>query len=127
MTKGILDPKDYYYRRVYTDAVRAIDALIDQDWLDPSRIAVIGGSQGGGITLAVAGLDPRISAAAPDVPFLCDFPRAVRLAARDPYGEISRFLAMQRDKVSTVFANLSYFDGVNFAARAKAPALFPPA
>ncbi len=26
MTKGILDPATYYYRRVYTDAVRAVDA-----------------------------------------------------------------------------------------------------
>ncbi len=26
MTKGILDPKHYYYRRVFTDAVRAIEA-----------------------------------------------------------------------------------------------------
>ena len=25
MTKGILDKNDYYYRRVFTDAVRAVD------------------------------------------------------------------------------------------------------
>lgn len=124
MTKGILDKHDYYYRRVFTDAVRAIDALLVHEAVDPERLAVIGGSQGGGIALAVAGLDRRVQLAAPDVPFLCDFPRAVRIAARDPYGEIARFLAMHRDKVEQVFDTLSYFDGVCFAARATAPALF---
>ncbi len=92
--------------------------------VDPDRIAVCGGSQGGGITLAVAGLDPAVRAAMPDVPFLCDFRRAVGLAARDPYGEISRYLSVHRDRVDSAFATLGYFDGVNFAARAKAPALF---
>jgi len=31
------------------------------------------------MTLAVAGLVPEIFAALPDVPFLCDFPRAVAI------------------------------------------------
>ena len=56
----------------------------------------------------------------PDVPFLSDFPRAVQIAARDPYGEIARYLATHRDKVANTFKTLTYFDGVNFAARAKA-------
>jgi cephalosporin-C deacetylase len=30
----------------------------------------------------------------------------------------------QRDKIDTVFDTLAYFDGMNFAVRAKAPALF---
>ena len=124
MTKGILDRADYYYRRLFTDAVRAIDALAGQDFVDPDRIAVCGGSQGGGITLAVAGIDSRIAAAMPDVPFLCDYPRAVQKALRDPYGEIVRFLAQHRDKKAKVFETLNYFDGVNFARQAKAPALF---
>ena len=124
MTKGILDKNDYYYRRVFTDAVRAVDALIGQDFVDAGRIAVCGGSQGGGIALAVAGIDPRVKAAMPDVPFLCDYPRAVQKAARDPYGELVRYMAQHRDKIDQVFKTLSYFDGVNFARQASAPALF---
>ncbi len=58
MTKGILDPKHYYYRRVFTDAVRAIDAARSHPEVDASRIAVTGGSQGGGITIAAAGTRP---------------------------------------------------------------------
>jgi cephalosporin-C deacetylase len=60
----------------------------------------------------------------PDVPFLCDYPRAVQTAGRDPYLEIVRFLAQHRDKKEQVFETLRYFDGVNFARQAKAPALF---
>jgi cephalosporin-C deacetylase len=124
MTKGILDRNDYYYRRLFTDGVRAIDALVGQDFVDPERIAVCGGSQGGGISLAVAGIDPRVKAVMPDVPFLCDYPRAVQKAQRDPYGEIVRFLAQHRDKKAKVFETLNYFDGVNFARQSKAAALF---
>lgn len=124
MTRGVADPRTYFYRRVFTDAVRAVEALRSRPEIDGQRIAAVGGSQGGGITLAVAGLVPDLKAAMPDVPFLCDFPRAVAIATRDPYGEIARFLAVQRDRVAGTFRTLSYFDGVNFAARAKAPALF---
>lgn len=124
MTRGVLDKNDYYYRRVFTDGVRAIDAVLAQDFADPERVAVLGGSQGGGISLAVAGLDPRIKAVMPDVPFLCDFPRAVRVAARDPYCEIVRYLAQHRNNAAQVFETLRYFDGVNFARQSTAAALF---
>ena len=40
------------------------------------------------------------------------------------YFEISKYLQTHRDKVERVFQTLSYFDGVNFATRAKANALF---
>ena len=124
MTKGVLGKNEYYYRRVFTDGVRAIDALLAQDFVDAERIAVCGGSQGGGIALAVAGIDSRVKAVMPDVPFLCDYPRAVQKAVRDPYGELVRFLAQHRDKKAIVFETLNYFDGVNFARQAKAAALF---
>ena len=124
MTKGVLDKNEYYYRRVFTDGVRAIDALVAQDFVDAERIAVCGGSQGGGIALAVAGIDGRVRAVMPDVPFLCDYKRAVQKAARDPYGELVRFLAQHRDKKAIVFETLNYFDGVNFARQSKAAALF---
>jgi cephalosporin-C deacetylase len=124
MTQGILDPQHYYYRRVFTDAVRAVEAARSHHAIDPHRIVVSGGSQGGGIALAVAGLVPDLVAALPDVPFLCHYRRATELVETIPYVEISRFCQRHRDKVATVFRTLAYFDGVNFAARAHAPALF---
>jgi cephalosporin-C deacetylase len=73
MTRGILDPQTYYYRRVFTDAVRAVEAVRSMEAVDPGRVAVKGGSQGGGISLAVSGLVGDLVAVLPDVPFLCDY------------------------------------------------------
>ena len=124
MTQGILDPQTYYYRRVFVDAVRAVAAARAHDAVDAERIAITGGSQGGGITLAVAGLDTAVAVAMPNVPFLCHYRRATAIIDTNPYHEITRYLASHRDQVETAYHTLSYFDGVNFSARAKAQALF---
>ena len=124
MTKGIESPESYYYRRVFIDAVRAVEAAKSHPKIDPERIAVTGGSQGGGITLAVSGLVPEVRIAMPQVPFLCHYRRAVELVDSFPYQEIVLYLKSHRDRVDTVFNTLSYFDGINFAARARAKALF---
>jgi len=124
MTRGIQSPEEYYYRRVYTDAVRAVDAVRTLDRVDPARVTVAGGSQGGGIAIAAAGLCDGLVAALPDVPFLCHFERAVGMTGSDPYQEVVRYLSVHRDQVEQTFATLAYFDGVNFAKRASAPALF---
>lgn len=124
MTMGILDPQKYYYRRVFTDAVRAVQAARSHPAVDGSRLAVTGGSQGGGITLAVSGLVADVAAAMPDVPFLCHYRRATEITDNAPYSEIARYCKIHRDQVDTVFNTLSYFDGLNFAVRARARALF---
>ncbi len=124
MTRGILDPESYYFRRVFTDAVRAVDAARSLPGVDASRTFVAGGSQGGGIALAAAGLVPDLAGVMVDVPFLCHYERALSVTDSDPFGEIRRYLATHRDHAVRVFDTLSYFDGVNFAARATAPALF---
>lgn len=124
MTQGILDPKTYYYRRVYVDAVRAVEAAQSREDVDNTRLAASGRSQGGGLTLAVSGLLPDdISVCLPDVPFLCQFRRAVGLTNEYPYQEIVRYLSIHRDKEIQVFDTLDYFDGVNFATRIKARTL----
>lgn len=124
LTRGIEDPAGYYYRRVFADAVRAIDAVRALDRIDADRIAVCGTSQGGGIALAAAALSDGLVAAMPDVPFLCHFGRAVGLTDADPYREVVRYLSVHRGADERVFETLSYFDGVNMAARAGAASLF---
>jgi cephalosporin-C deacetylase len=123
MTRGITDPLQYYYRRVFTDAVRLVDAVREFAFVDAARVAVTGGSQGGGIALAAAGLVPGLRAVMPDVPFLCDFRHSVEVALGTPFTEISSYLAVHRDQVDAVFRTLSYFDGVSFARRITAPTI----
>jgi len=91
LTQGILDPQRYYYRRLFTDAVRAIEAARSHPEIDPQRVGIGGGSQGGGITLAAAALEPSIQFAMIDVPFLCHYRVATALVDTYPYGEISRY------------------------------------
>jgi cephalosporin-C deacetylase len=124
MTKGIERPESYYYRRVFADALRALEAVRSLPDVDATKVAVQGISQGGGISLAAAGLADDLVAVMPDVPFLCHFQRAVDICEENPYMEITRYLAVHRGAASTAFSTLSYFDGVNFAKRATAPALF---
>lgn len=124
MTRGVLNPKTYYYRRVFMDAVRAVEVALTHPAIDPERIAVSGASQGGGISLAVSGLEPRVKVAMPDVPFLCHFGRATQITDSQPYQEIVVFCKIHRDKIETVFNTLAYFDGMHFATRAGARAFF---
>ena len=124
MTKGIRDPHQYYYRYVYADALRALELLARREEVDENRLAITGGSQGGGIALAASGLVPDVAAALPDVPFLCHYRRATEITDAHPYQEIARYCLTHRDKVDQVFATLAYFDGVNLATRARANALF---
>ncbi|GAA1627950.1 acetylxylan esterase [Nonomuraea maheshkhaliensis] len=124
LTRGVLDPERYYYRRLYTDAVRAVAAVRAHPAVDPARVAVTGTSQGGGIALAVAGLAPGLRAVLPDVPFLCCFPRAATFTDQPPYVEITRYVKLHRAHAETVMRTLSYFDAAVLARRATAPALF---
>ncbi|MFE2042049.1 acetylxylan esterase [Streptomyces sp. NPDC059477] len=127
MTRGIDAPENYYYRRVLTDAVRAVEAARAHPLADASRTVALGTSQGGGITVAVGALVPDLVAIAPNVPFLCDFPRATTLTDRHPYREIALWLKTHRGRTQDVLRTLSYFDGVHFAARGRSPALFSAA
>lgn len=131
MTRGIANREDYYYRRVYVDAFRAVEAAQAHHAVDPAKVVLAGVSQGGGIVVATAGLTAGrldgVIAALPDVPFLQDFPRAIDIAPRGPYPEIAQFLARHRDRYQPALDVLNYFDGVNLARYATAPALYSAA
>jgi cephalosporin-C deacetylase len=124
MTRGVLDPQTYYYRRLFTDAVRAVDAARAHPAVDAGRVAVAGGSQGGALCLVAAALADGVMAAMPDVPFLSDIERACQITDGFPYQEIVRYLKVHRDQVERVFATLRYFDVALLARRATVPALF---
>lgn len=124
ITRGILDARDYYYRRLITDAVRAVEAVRVLPGVDPARVAAAGNSQGGGLALAVAGLVPDLAALICTAPLLCHVQRAIEITDAAPYGEIVNFLAVHREAEEAVRRTLSYVDGVTFARRAQAPAHF---
>ncbi|PRX20668.1 cephalosporin-C deacetylase [Orenia metallireducens] len=126
MTKGILNPDNYYYRYVYMDSVRAIDFLMTREEVDHERIIVEGGSQGGGLAIAVGALSAKIKAVMADIPYLSNFRRAIELYNEGPYEEIYHYFKLHDSLHRTedqVYRTLSYFDGMNLASRIRADVL----
>ncbi|MEE1618700.1 acetylxylan esterase [Brachybacterium sp. J153] len=123
MTRGISSPHTSYLTRLFTDAVRAVDAARALPGAD-GRIAVTGNSQGGGLALGTAGLVPDVDALVANVPFLTHMRRAVDITDADPYQEIVRYLAVHRDREEQTFRTLAYVDALHLGRRATAPAMF---
>ncbi|MFJ2441657.1 acetylxylan esterase [Streptomyces sp. NPDC087658] len=123
-THGLHTPHDYHYRRLITDAVRAVAAVRALPGVDGTRVAAVGNSQGGGLALAVAGLVPDLAAVLVSAPLLCGIHRALDLAGAGPYDEIAAYLAVRRDAAEAALRTLSYMEGASFARRAHAPAHF---
>ncbi|WP_433065121.1 acetylxylan esterase [Dactylosporangium sp. CS-033363] len=124
MTRDLLDPERYYYRRLYTDAYRFVDAVAGHEAVAGGRIAVTGRSQGGALALVAAGLRDDVRLAMPHVPFLSAFRRALEVTDHSPHGELVKWLAAHRGSADDAFATLAYFDAVAFARRATCPGRF---
>lgn len=122
MTRGITSPEDYYYTRLFTDAVLAVDAASELSGGNP--VAVSGASQGGGLALAAAALrSDAVAVCHADVPFLCDIQRAITLAPRAPYTEIPEFLSQNVDLIPRALDTLRYVDCALLARRITASCL----
>ncbi|GGM35325.1 acetylxylan esterase [Dactylosporangium sucinum] len=122
LTRGVLDPRTYYYRRLITDAVRAVETARALPFA--SKVLVTGISQGGGLALAAGGLSgDAVSGVIAGVPFLCDIRRAVTITDNDPYAEFARFVRLNPARAEAALSTVDYVDGVHFAKRITAPAL----
>jgi cephalosporin-C deacetylase len=123
MSAGITSPETYYYRGVYVDCVRALDFAVAQPEVDPDRIGVLGVSQGGGLSLAVAALDSRPKLSMPEVPFLCHFRRALEISNANPYLELALYINRYPEREETVYRTLAYVDNLALADRISCPVL----
>ena len=117
--RGLDDKQDYYYRGAYLDCLRAVDFLVSRQEVDPKRIAVIGGSQGGGFSFATAALDDRIALCAPDIPFMADF---VRYFQTSDWPEMDQWITADEKRTwPRTLRTLSYFDTMNLAPLIRCP------
>ncbi len=119
LTWHLGSPEGYYYQGAYADMMRGIDFLVSRSEVDPKRIGVMGTSQGGGIALAVAAIDPRIQAVAAHVPCLCD----MRNAADMPGSLANVRLNAAKANNAGSWNTLDYFDAARLAPRIHMPTL----
>jgi cephalosporin-C deacetylase len=124
MTRGIADPRGYYYTRLYVDAVRAVDAARAHPVAAGRPLVTAGASQGGALALAAGQLAGGVAGTLADVPFLAHMRRAVEITDARPFGELIEYCSVRSDRVDRVFETIAYIDAVNHARRATAPALF---
>ena len=121
------DANNLFFRQMYLDTAMLARVVMEMDDVDPDRVGCFGGSQGGGLTLACAGLTPRMKLVAPVFPFLCDYKRVYEMdLAKDAYSELRDYirnrdpLAQRRDEI---FTKLGYIDAHHLAARIKGEVL----
>ncbi|WP_394796819.1 acetylxylan esterase [Armatimonas sp.] len=128
--RGLADsPEKLYYRNVYLDTALLTRIVMGFDEVDASRVGALGGSQGGGLTLACASLTPTLKKAAPTFPFLCDFKRVWEMdLAKGAYEELSQFFRHfdpRHEQIELWWERLGYIDNQHLASRIRAEVLMP--
>ena len=126
--RGLDDsPEKMLFRQVYLDCAQLAGIVMAMPEVDASRVGATGGSQGGGLTLACAALEPRIKRAAPWFPFLCDYKRVWEMdLAVGSYAEIRDYFRSfdpRHLREDEVFTRLSYVDIQFLAPRIQATTL----
>ena len=117
---------DNAYRSIYMDCVRAVEFLTSRQEIDSTRIGVMGGSQGGGLTLATAGLcGNKIAACAYFDPFPCDQRDVLKIRTICNF-ELKSYLRYYNNPCSfeEALAIQDLIDSKDMAARIKCPVFF---
>lgn len=112
------NPQEAYYRGAYADMIRMIDYVMTRKDMDSNRIALVGTSQGGGISLAVAAIDKRIKAVVAHVPFLCNFRMASKTTSL-----VKKLLDKSGNNNEASLSTLDYFDPYQLASNLRMPVL----
>jgi len=119
-----LDDKDrYYYKRVYLGCVRAVDFIFSLPEFDGDNIVVMGGSQGGALSIVTAALDSRIKGLVAFYPALCDVTGYLHGRA----GGWPHFFNnenLQFNNIPRKIETSKYYDVVNFARHLKIPGFY---
>lgn len=113
--RGLADePENLLFRQIFLDTAQLAAIVMDFPEVAEDRVGAMGGSQGGGLTLACASLESRLKRAVPIVPFLCDYKRVWELdLAENAYAELREFFRLfdpTHMHESDIFNKLGYID-----------------
>jgi len=120
--RGLDDaPENMMFRHIFLDTAQLAGIVMNMPEVDAERVGAMGGSQGGGLTLACAALEPRIKRLAPMCPFLCDYQRVWEMdLALNAYEELKAYFRLfdpRHERENEVFARLGYIDCQHLAPR----------
>ena len=120
--RGVKDgPEKLLYRSIYLDCVQLARIAMAMESVDETRVFATGWSQGGGLTLACAGLEPRLKRCAPVYPFLSDYKRVWEMdLAKNAFDEIKTYFKRfdpRHEHEDAFWETLGYIDVQHLAAR----------
>ncbi|HBG42064.1 MAG TPA: acetylxylan esterase [Porphyromonadaceae bacterium] len=119
-----LDDKDrYYYKRVYLGCVRAVDFIFNLPEFDGNNIVVMGGSQGGALSIVTAALDNRIKGLVAFYPALCDLTGYLHGRAGG-WPHLFSASNLSFNNTSQKIETSKYYDIVNFARHLNVPGFY---
>jgi cephalosporin-C deacetylase len=126
--RGLDDaPEKLLFRQIFLDTAQMAGIVMGFPEVDSKRVGATGASQGGGLTLACAALEPRLKRAAPVYPFLCDYQRVWEMdLAKNAYDELKTYFRRfdpNHLREKEVFTRLGYIDNQHLASRIKAEVL----
>ncbi|HEX2854373.1 MAG TPA: acetylxylan esterase [Opitutaceae bacterium] len=126
-TYGLDDREKFYYRRIHLGCLRANDFLAGRGMWNGRDLVVIGASQGGQLAIAIAALDPRVTALSATHPAFCDMSGPLHNRAGGWPHVFRPDPATGQPSVHTTpakIATATYYDTVNFARRLKVPGFY---
>lgn len=107
-------PEDLFYKHMFLDTAKIVDVVLAFPEVDETKAAATGASQGGALTVACAGLEPRIKMLAPVYPFLSDYKRVWEMdLAKDAYDELRYYFRkfdLLHERENEIFMKLGYID-----------------
>jgi cephalosporin-C deacetylase-like acetyl esterase len=115
----INDRDGYYFKRVYTGCVKAVDFIYTLPEFNGSDLAVTGQSQGGMLSIVTAALDKRVKYLAAIYPGGCD---NVRYMVKKEIKSPSMY--KYTEPIPAVIEANAYYDVVNFAKRITVPGAY---
>jgi len=123
--RGLDDgPDKLLFRQIFLDTAELARIVMAMADVDPARVGAMGSSQGGGLTLACAALEPGIARAAPVYPFLSDYKRVWKIDQdTGAYVELKDYFRRfdpRHEREDDVWTRLGYVDVQYLAPRIKA-------
>jgi len=120
-------PAGMLFRHIFLDTAMLARIVMAMPDVDAERVGAAGGSQGGGLTLACAGLVAGLKRAAPSEPFLCDYRRVWEMdQAKDAYAELREYFRLfdpTHQREEAIFTKLGYIDVQHLCPRIRAEVL----